>query len=162
MIKPADMITVLPVGSPREARDADQDWGGFILCERSNRLVHIKLTGRLSKATLNRTHRAVLGLSPTDGPRFILLDGEALEHIPLDVAKAFAKMESSLARRDVVLLWCSLTPYLANILVVSGIDGDALPCFSDSGGALRATRAVQSDTPGTARIRLAAWGCLRH
>jgi len=161
MSKPAH-LSLSSLGSTRACAGTTSDWGGFLLTEKESRLVHVKLTGRLSKATLNRLHRAIRGLCPTDGPRFILLDGKALDHIPLDVARSLSELQSSLARRDIVLLWCSLSPYLANILVVSGIDGDSLPCFDDPHRAFHAMRSVRSDTPGTARIRLAAWGCLRH
>ena len=138
------------------------EWGGYLFFERDRRVFEIKLTGRLSRATVNRIHRTILGVGPTDGPTFLILDASHLGHIPLDVAEQLQEMERLWRRRDVVTLWSGLSPYLANLLVLASSSCDLFPAFVDPEAAMRAVRAVASDAVGRARLRLDAWGGLRH
>lgn len=138
------------------------EWGGFLSRRREGRVLHVKLTGRLSKSTVQRVHRALIALGPTDGPSFLLLDSSNLRHIPMDAAAVLQERERMWRGLDVVTLWCGLTPYLANLLVLASFHTEPMTAFVDVAAAMRAVRAVASDTAGTARLRLSAWGGLRH
>ena len=131
-------------------------------CRRDCRVLHVKLTGRLSKHTVQRVHRALLALGPTDGPSFLILDSTHLRHIPMDAAAILQERERVWRGLDAVTLWCGLTPYLANLLVLASFHSEPLPAFPDVAAAMRAVRAVAGDTAGTARLRLSAWGGFRH
>jgi hypothetical protein len=146
----------------RRPFDSTAEWGGFVSHRRDGRVLHVKLTGRLSKHTVQRVHRALLSLGPTDGPSFLLLDSSHLRHIPMDAAAWLQECERVWRGLDAVTLWCGLTPYLANLLVLASFHSEPLPAFSDVAAAMRAVRAVAGDTAGTARLRLSAWGGLRH
>ncbi|HEX9640452.1 MAG TPA: hypothetical protein VGB13_03990 [Candidatus Krumholzibacteria bacterium] len=142
-------------GTPK--RHGDQ-WGGYILVRRDSRTLHAILTGRLSEASLGCLHRAIQHLCPMDGPRFLLLDGSHLHHIPLAVAEMLATWDERCCACDVVPLWTGLSPYLRDILSLAQGAEEGMPSFPRFGAALKALQAVSADSAAMARLRLGAWG----
>jgi hypothetical protein len=93
-----------------------------------------------------------------DGPRFLLLDGSHLHHIPLDVAESLLAWDESCRACDVVPLWTGLSPYLRDILSLAHGADDGMPGFPQLEDALKAVQAVSADSAAMARLRLGAWG----
>jgi hypothetical protein len=93
-----------------------------------------------------------------DGPRFLLLDGSHLRHIPLAVAESLATWDERCLAIDVVSMWTGLSPYLLDILSLAQGAEDGMPNFPRQGAALEAVQAVSADSAAMARLRLGAWG----
>lgn len=155
--KAGNLAVLSAPGTPKRHGD---EWGGYILVRRDARTLHAVLTGRLSEASLGRLHRAIQHLCPTDGPRFLLLDGSHLRHIPLEVAQSLAAWDERCLANDVVTLWTGLSPYLSDILSLAQGAEDGIPRFPGQSAALEAMQAVCADTAALARLRLGAWGAV--
>jgi len=95
-------------------------------------------------------------------PRFVVLEGSHLRHIPLDTASLLLSTASGWRRRGWVVLGAGFSPYLANLLVLACSGDDLFPVFADLPAALEAAARVGGESPGTAQERLSAWGGLRH
>jgi anti-anti-sigma regulatory factor len=151
-----------PTVAPLAGRPvAGGPWGGFLLAHGSAGAIHVKLTGVLSRASLDQLDLAVRRACRSDATTFVLLDASALAHIPLSVAAELLDRERAWRQIAAVTVWVRPSPYLVALLnLACGTEG--LPVLPDFQSAQRALRAVAGQTSGTARGRLEAWSAPVH
>ena len=137
-------------------------WGGFIILPRGGGVLHVRLTGVLTHERFAEL-RAGLQARRRDGAeaRFVVLDATHLLHLSVAVAMELAEAERRWRQEGAVVLWVGLSPYLANLLLLSG-GGARIPLLPDLATALGAVSRMSGLPSSLARERLEAWDIMRH
>lgn len=147
---------------PTSSTRARTQWGGFVLVRRSPQLLHARLTGQLSRRTLEQIRRAAVGQASSTATLFVVLDATSLEHIPLSAARSVSELEPRLRAHGIVVLWAGLNKYLANLLMLACGNDQQVPALADW-STVQSVLAEVLDRPApVARGRLLSSSALVH
>ncbi len=141
---------------------ARSGWGGFLILPRGESALQVRLTGVLTHDRLNELRTSLRARRRHDAAaRFLLLDATWLRHVTVAAAMELAEAETQWKHEGTVVLWVGLSPYLANLLLLSGL-GSRIPLLPDLTTAIAAVRRMTHLPPTVARERLQAWDIMRH
>ena len=147
---------------PTSSTRARKQWGGFVLVRRSPQLLHARLTGQLSRRTIEQVRCAVRELSSPANTLFVVLDASSLAHIPLSAARSLSELEPRWRARGVVAVWVGLTSYLANLLKLACGNEQQVPALADFSAVHRVVAEVADRPAPVARGRLLSSSALVH
>ena len=147
---------------PTSSTRARKQWGGFVLVRRSPQLLHARLTGQLSRSTIEQIRCAAAELASSTTTLFVVLDASTLDHISLTAARALADLEPHWRERGIVAVWVGLNSYLANLLMLACGNEQQVPALEDWSAVQRVVAEVSDRPAPVARGRLLTSSALVH
>jgi anti-anti-sigma regulatory factor len=147
---------------PTSSTRARKQWGGFVLVRRNPQLLHARLTGQLSRRTIEQMRAAVGEQASSTTTLFVVLDASSLEHIPLSAARSISELEPQWRAQGVVAVWLGLNGYLANLLMLACGNEQQVPALADWNVVQRVIAEVSDRPAPVARGRLLSSSALVH
>jgi anti-anti-sigma regulatory factor len=133
-----------------------------VLVRRGPQLLHVRLTGQLSRRTIDQIRSAAGDLASSTTTLFVVLDASTLEHISLTAARALTDLEPHWREVGIVAVWIGLSSYLANLLVLACGNEQRVPALADWSVVQRVVAEVQDRPAPVARGRLLTSSALVH
>jgi hypothetical protein len=133
-----------------------------VLVRRNPQLLHARLTGQLSRRTIEQIRAAAWDQKSPTGTQFVVLDASNLEHIPLSAAREMDRLEPQWREAGIVAVWIGLNPYLANLLTLACGNDQRVPALEDWSSVQRVFAEVRDRPAPLARGRLLTSSALVH
>jgi len=124
--------------------------------------LHARLTGQLSRRTIDQMRSAAEELASSTTTLFVVLDATTLDHISLSAARAMAELEPCWRQRGIVAVWVGLNSYLANLLTLACGNEQQVPALADWSAVQRVFAEVRDRPAPVARGRLLTSSALVH